>query len=240
MRRIGNGETDLQGISIVARELCNFCHGNSDTCPHCDGGWISTGPTPASRGGKPRVVAVTKRVKRTAVTTARRSPAKIVVKRSRAIDPLGKYAVVKQSEAKLQDLRKTFTTAREFLGRAQDTHSFIERAFHTSTDTAVKSVLEVKLHTAARELKNAERRAERSGKGAIVWQTKVGTPKPTSFIPKAELQKIAAEKAAANIEKREAKAAKAAGLPKKKMKKPKKRSVWTISGGGIETNHRRH
>lgn len=186
------------------------------------------------------MVGVTKRVTRAVVTTARKSPAKIVVKRSREVDPLGKYAIVKQSEAKLQDLRETFATAKEFLVRARDTYAFIERALLSSSDAVVQSVLEVKLQTAARELKNAERRAERSGKGAIVWQTKVGTPKPTSFIPKAERQKIAAEKAAANAEKREAKAAKAAGLPKKKKKKPKKRSVWTISGGGIETNHRRH
>ncbi len=74
---------------------------------------------------------------------------------------------------------------------------------------------------------------------AVVWQTKVCTPKPTSFITKSERRKIAAEKATANAEKREAKAAKAAGLPKKK-KKPKKRSVRAISGGGVKTNRRRH
>jgi hypothetical protein len=82
-------------------------------------------------------------------------------------------------------------------------------------------------------------RNERDGKGAVVWQVKPSKPKPLDFRTKAERRKIAGEKAAVNAEKRAAKSAKSTGKTKKR-KKPKKSSVWTISGGGIETNRRRH
>ena len=61
---------------------------------------------------------------------------------------------------------------------------------------AERFTLVPKLEAAAKDLRNAKRRMERSMKSGVVWQTAPATPKPLRFITKNERRKHTATKAA--------------------------------------------
>lgn len=226
-------------VEISQRVLCPYCHGENEYCSKCNGGWI--GLPEAESGPSPRRVKVKRERSKTVNGHKRRSLRTAEEDRERPpqISLNQKYELLIQATKEVKRVEQisglpTLTVVKT----ARAAFRSIKKILSNCKTDELRASVKTQLNKAYYLLKRAEdqQRAEGQLTGTNGRQPRVYQvpSKEVSSKPKKPRVGPLSKKATATQ-----------GHPtatqSKKKKKPKRhRSVWTISGGGFETNRRKH